>query len=529
MLEPIFDVVQVGYGPVSKAMAIMLSRLGHKVAVFERFKEIYPLPRAVCIDHEIYRVLHANGLGPQLDEFTSPSPIYRWFNAEWKELLTIDWTGESISGGQETNFVHQPSVERSLDKVVRAAPNISLHTGWEGVDIVQHEDFVELTVRDTAAGTLKTVKARYVVGADGANSFVRAKIGGGQEDFGFEADWLVIDLVLKEGISLESLKIPECGQYCNPLRPTTIVPGGMEGNRVCRRWEFMRLPHETKAEMETPEKVWELLGGWIRPDQADLVRHTVYTFRSLVADKWRDRRIMIAGDAAHVMPPFMGQGMCAGMRDAWNLTWKLDMALKGVAGSDLLDTYQPERAPHVSDIIKTSIFLGQIICIPDPAEAAKRDEAFLSGQVPPPAPFPILTDGMLDRGADGRPQGLAGQLSPHAGVRSKDGEGRFDEVVARGFILMLAPGGGAQTLSAANREFLAALGATIVRLSETANVPGDIVDLTGKYTAFLKAAGARAMIVRPDFYIFGGAPLSGDVNALVESLESQMRRAGFKG
>ena len=148
MSELVYDVIQVGYGPVSKAMAIFLSRREHKVGVFERFSEVYPLPRAVCIDHEIARAMHANGLGPQLDAVTSPAPLYRWYNAEWKELLCIDWTKESISGGPEVNFIHQPSFERSLDVVVRNSPNVALHMGWEAIDLMQSEDHVELTVRE---------------------------------------------------------------------------------------------------------------------------------------------------------------------------------------------------------------------------------------------------------------------------------------------------------------------------------------------------------------------------------------------
>ena len=528
MADTVHDVIQVGYGPVSKMMAIMLARKGHKVAVFERFAEIYPLPRAVCIDHEIYRVMHANGLGPQLDQFTSPSPLYRWFNADWKELLCVDWTAESISGGQEVNFVHQPTVEKSLDKVVRGTGAITLETGWEAIDLEQTPDLVEVTLRNSTTKETRKVRSRYVVGCDGANSFIRGKIGGGQEDLGFEADWLVIDLVLKDGVTVEGLGIPACGQYCNPLRPTTIVPGGMEGNRVCRRWEFMRLPHETKAEMEKVERVWQLLDGWIKPDQADLVRHTVYTFRSLVATKWRDRRIMVAGDAAHVMPPFMGQGMCAGLRDAWNLTWKLDLLLKGQAEDSLLDTYQPERAPHVSDVIRTSIFLGKIICIPDPAEAAKRDEAFLTGQVPPPAPFPILTDGMLHRGADGKPQGIAGQLSPHALVQANGSEDRFDQVAGLGFMLLLAPGVAASELSAENRAFLAGLGGKVVPLAADASTPGVIADTHGKYTGFLAGAGAKAILVRPDFYIYGAADASTTIDQLVGSLRAQLEQHRYR-
>ncbi len=468
MSEPFYDVVQVGYGPVSKTMAIFLARRGYKVAIFERFPEVYPLPRAVCIDHEVARALKANGLGPQLDAVTSPAPLYRWFNAEWKELLCIDWTQELISGGPGVNFIHQPSFERALDLAVRASPTVSLQTGWEAIDLSQSADWAEVTVRNVTTQEVKTVRSRYLIGIDGANSFVRGRIGSGREDLGFEADWLVIDMLLKDGVTVEAVGIPECGQYCNPVRPTTIVPGGIDSDtgRTCRRWEFMRLPSETKDEMETTEKVWELLGRWIKPDQADLVRHTVYSFRSLVADKWRDGRVLLAGDAAHVMPPFMGQGMCAGMRDAVNLTWKLDMMMKGEAEDKLLDTYQPERAPHVSDIIRTSIFLGQIICIPDVAEAAKRDEMFLSGNAPAMAPFPILTDGLLERDASGAPKGLAGQLAPHAVIASQRGEGRMDDLIGCGFNLILGPGLALSELSPGSAAFVEGLGGAAVALGD---------------------------------------------------------------
>ena len=188
MSEPIYDVIQVGYGPVSKAMAIFLSRRGHKVGVFERFREVFPLPRAVCIDHEIARAMRANGLGPQLDAVTSPAPLYRWYNAEWKELLFIDWTKESISGGPEVNFIHPPSFERSLDVVVRNSPNVALHMGWEAIDLMQSEDGVELTVRNIETREVKRVRSRYLIGIDGANSLVRSKSGSGRKDLGFQAD-----------------------------------------------------------------------------------------------------------------------------------------------------------------------------------------------------------------------------------------------------------------------------------------------------------------------------------------------------
>jgi 2-polyprenyl-6-methoxyphenol hydroxylase-like FAD-dependent oxidoreductase len=382
---PLYDVVQIGYGPVSEIMALALARQGRKVAVFERWKERFPLPRAVCIDHELYRVLSALGMSHDLPAVSHAGPQYRWFNAEWKELLAIDWSAESISGGPEVNFVHQPTLEKMFEEVVMACPNVDLRLGWEAVEATQTDDYAELVVRDVETGETRTVRGKYLIGADGANSLVRRAIGSTQEDRGFEADWLVIDVLPNVGVTLD---IPPAAQYCNPERPTTIVPAGIKDGRYFRRWEFMRLPHETCEELEHEHVAWQLLAPWVKPEQATIVRHKVYTFRSLLANSWRKGRMLIAGDAAHVMPPFMGQGMCAGLRDDWNLAWKLGLVLDGRASDALLDTYQPERRPHVSDVIDLSMFLGKIICIPDAQKAAERDEAFFSGKVPPPPAFP---------------------------------------------------------------------------------------------------------------------------------------------
>lgn len=521
---PIYDVIQIGYGPVSEILALALARQGRRVAVFERWTERYALPRAVCIDHEMYRMLCALGLSDQLPAVSHDGPVYRWFNADWKELLAIDWSKESISGGPEVNFVHQPTLEAMFDDAVRACPNVELNLGWEAVEVSQDKDFATLVARNMATGETRTVRARYLIGADGANSMVRKAIGGGREDLGFEADWLVIDVLPNVGVVLD---IPPAAQYCNPVRPTTIVPAGIKNGRYYRRWEFMRLPHETSAELEHEHVAWQLLEPWVKRDQAVIVRHKVYNFRSLLADAWRKGRLLIAGDAAHVMPPFMGQGMCAGLRDDWNLAWKLSLLLDGQAGEELLDTYQPERRPHVRDVIEMSMFLGKIICIPDPVKAAERDEAFFTGKVPPPAPFPHLTDGILRRDASGAVLAPAGLLSPHAHVRSGTGtaakQGRFDDVVGLGFALISRSAAAVQSLGTAQRDFLDALGAKVVVLADDA-----VADLDGKYLPFMDQHGIETMLVRPDFYLYGAVSKAHPINPLVDDLAVDLQRHGVR-
>lgn len=500
-----FDVIQIGYGPVSKASALFLERLGWRVGVFERFEEVYPLPRAVCIDHELYRVLHAAGLGDVASRVCNDAPTYRWFNADWKELLAIDWAAGSISGGSEVNFIHQPSFEWAMDARIKASKAIALHFNSEAVALRQDADRATVTIRDTKTGTTRDYTARYLIGIDGANSFVRESLGIARTDLGFEADWLVIDFALKDGLTARDLGIPECGQYANPVRPTTIVPGGTETDgRVLRRWEFMRLPHETREEMVKEEKVWDLLNAWIKPDQGELIRHALYTFRSLVADSFQQGRVFLAGDAAHVMPPFMGQGMCAGLRDVWNLSWKLDLVMRGKADAALLDTYTPERAPHVTDIIKISMFLGSIICMPDPEEARKRDEMFLGGNAPKPAPFPILTDGMLERDGSGAVIAPAGELSCAGTVRLGGRTGRFDSFVPPGGFTLVVQDGFALPDGAA--RICAENGISIVTVADRRTATDDqIGDTQGQFGRFMAQHGVAAMLVRPDFYLFGGA------------------------
>jgi 2-polyprenyl-6-methoxyphenol hydroxylase-like FAD-dependent oxidoreductase len=524
--QKLLDVVIIGYGPVGQSLSILLGERGYDVAVFDRWPSLYPLPRAVFHDHEIRRVFQAMGIGKEVEAISQPSATYQWFNADWKTLVEIDWSAESISDGPVGYLFNQPSLEALLDNKAKSLPNVSVNQGWEAVELRQLPEYCEVTLQQgslesgswMATGERRTVRARYVVGADGANSFVRKSLGIAFENLGFQEDWLVIDLKPNEGVKLD---VPDIGQWCNPGRPTTMVPGGPG----YRRWEFMRLPHETLEDLQKPEKVWELLSPWVAPDQATLVRYAVYTFRSLIAQTWRQERVLLAGDAAHQMPPFMGQGMCSGLRDVWNLAWRFDLILKGIASADLLDGYTPERRPQVRAVIDASIEMGHVVCISDPEEAARRDDAYLSGSVPPLPPFPGLTDGLICPQQNSARGGIAGLLSVHGQVQNNGEIMRYDDAMSNGFHVIALDADPDRYLDADSQAALARIGGQTIGITrDEGSVVADriLFDVSGKYAAFFDGHGAQAMIVRPDYYVFGAVESLSDLPALVGMLASQL-------
>jgi 2-polyprenyl-6-methoxyphenol hydroxylase-like FAD-dependent oxidoreductase len=295
------DVAVIGYGPVGRMLALLLGERGRTVVVAERQPSAYPLPRAVHFDDEIGRILQSAGVPPDsVPQVVGPyDDFYEWRSASRQPLLRLDWRGLGPSGWHVSNFFYQPGLEAILDAKVQALDTVRVLRGWTVV--THHEDEDGATVElQSAADDRQTVTARYVVGADGANSLVRSWIGSTVTDLGYFHDWLVIDLLMQA--PLEDFDFsPAAWQLCDPDRPTTLVPGG-PGRR---RFEFMRLSTETVEELNAEQTAWRLLGPWsITPATAKLERHTVYTFQARWCDTWRRGRLLLAGDAAHLMPPF---------------------------------------------------------------------------------------------------------------------------------------------------------------------------------------------------------------------------------
>jgi 2-polyprenyl-6-methoxyphenol hydroxylase-like FAD-dependent oxidoreductase len=515
------DVAIVGYGPVGQAVAALLGRAGHRVAVFERFSDIYRLPRAVHLDHEIMRLLQSLGLADALADEMIPVQDYQWFGADGKLLLRFDVEGLARSGWESDYMFFQPELETALDRLGCAQPRVTVERGWLAEQLRETGHGAELTVRcvDDAFGGLaltgqqRKVHARWVIGADGANSFVREAAGITRRDLGFQERWLVVDAEPRDMAALSHL--PVACQWCDPARPTTHIQSGPRH----RRWEFMLRPDELAADFEDPDRVWSLLEPWYRPADGPLTRSTVYEFRSMLANQMRKGHVLLVGDAAHLTPPFLGQGLCSGLRDAANLAWKLDLVLRGAAPERLIDTVDAERQPQNEAVIRLAIELGKVLCQLDPQAAAERDAMLRAAGPPPPLELAPLTAGLLHQPI-GEPDPLAGTLSVQGAVEAKGRNGRVDDVLGGGFQLIVAGGDPFDHLSHRQRSLLETLEATIVSLDPDA--PYGVRDGDGRLTAWLSQHNAHAVVVRPDFYVFGGAAYPEAVPALLDDLRTQL-------
>lgn len=489
------DVLIAGYGPVGETLACLLGKAGVKTLVVERDQEVYRFPRAAHFDHEIMRIWQKLGIAEAVLPWTRQMYEYEFRNAAGDVLLRFDQRGvEAPSGWAPSYMFHQPAIEEALRKRVEdfSCVAVRLGTSLKSIDS-NTADGITATI--SSDGKDEQVRAKFLIGCDGGGSLTRRQIDGELFDYGFDEPWLVIDTIAKDEEGLPPFGI----QSCDPKRPTTVMPM----SPLRRRWEFMLKPDETPEAMLDDTKIAELLKPWTKPGQVELIRKAVYRFHGLVAKTWRNKSVMLAGDSAHQMPPFMGQGMCSGIRDADNLAWKLIAALRGEASAAILDTYQQEREPHVRFIIEGAIGMGRVVCVQDPQAAAMRDQGMIAARaaqtaLTPLPGLPALAAGFL------HPSKRAGEILPQtAQAKLADGRrGKLDDLLAEGFVLLTKQA--ASALPPNVKQFI---------------LGHDITDETGRLDKWLDETGSTAALIRPDRYVFG----TGNANDLASALAAALR------
>jgi 3-(3-hydroxy-phenyl)propionate hydroxylase len=520
-----FDVIISGYGPTGQATASLLASSGHKVLVLERWPSLYGLPRLCTIDGEAARIIQSAG---DVDAALRDSyPLKRTIviNEDQKVLLQMDHDRDHIAGFASHISMYQPDIEDAMDAAARAR-GAEIRQGWEVQSFTQDDEGVTVIAGKTGSDSeadVISVRAKYLVGADGARSTVRERAGITRESFQFRSAWICIDAVRKRDFNDFWNASQDRRQSVIMAAPEgrafAVIPIG--DTRV--RFEFYADPDSTHDELMSREAGYEILRRvhGITEDDVEIYRSVLFPFESNLAYSWRNGRVLLAGDAAHGMTPFLGQGACSGLRDAANLAWKLDLVLNGVSGADLLDAYAQERYPQVREVVLTSEAIGAMAMELDPVRAAVRDEELLaSDQAPPPAPEAKILNGILSS-ARSAGDAVIGRVAPQGRVVLDGREGRFDDVVGGGFQLIVRHADLLSVLDGSDREFLDSIRCKVAGLGP-AGQAGAVVDIDGTYTAFLNAHGIDGLLMRPDFYVFGVITAGESAAAVVGDLRRQV-------
>jgi 3-(3-hydroxy-phenyl)propionate hydroxylase len=473
-------VVIIGAGPSGVTAATLLAQYGIECLVLDRYQHVYPQPRAVHMDDEVRRIISRLGIGEEFAAISRPGLGLRLLDAEMHVLAEFR-RDSSINGFAQANMFEQPELEALLRANLKRYPCAHLRGNSEVTSVIQHDTgAVSVDFTDRISGQAHIITAQYVLGCDGANSVVRSCIGSRMQDLKFEQRWLVIDVATTARLG----QWDGVDQVCNPVRAATFMRIG----DTRYRWEFRLLPDETAAKYGTIAELLPLIRPWVRGvpgDELELVRAAEYTFRAQVAAHWRDRKIFILGDAAHLTPPFIGHGMGAGLRDAMNLAWKLAGVLHSNLPEAFLESYQKEREPHAHKMIRQALQMGKAMTAGGELGNLIRAVVVPRLHLIPGIRSRLVSSGTpaLSRSAlvskkRGRGE-LAGTLCPDPELAPGV---RFDDIAGNGFVVVTT-----STPSANQRDDISRHGAVVV-----------IAEPGSELAGWLRRGHATAAIVRPD-------------------------------
>ena len=481
---PVVPVVVVGAGPTGITAATLLAQYGLDCLVLDRWPGVYPQPRAVHLDDEIYRVIARLGIADEFAAISRPTLGLRLLdNRSQRFRVLAEFNRDpsrSPNGFPQANMFDQPELEALLRANLKRYPNAQLRGDAEVTEVTDTGRRVRVTFTDRSDGEVHQVDADYLLGCDGANSLVRAQIGSAMRDLNFQQRWLVVDVASDADLR----QWEGVHQVCDPVRAGTYMRIGS----ARYRWEFQLLADETADDFGTIDALRSLIAPWTA-DVADaeltLLRVTEYTFRAQVADRWRRGNIFILGDAAHLTPPFVGQGMGAGVRDAANLAWKIAAVHDGTLAADVLDTYERERKPHARHMIRLALAVGWAM-----TGGGRVGSLARRAVLPRLRLIPGLRDKVVDSTTPAlhasamvrkphRPRQLAGTLCPNPLLPNGQ---RLDDVVGAGFALITT-----SRFDAADEASLRRAGVVVLVAQ-----PGSALQ------TWLRRGSANAALVRPD-------------------------------
>ncbi|ALV43616.1 3-(3-hydroxyphenyl)propionate hydroxylase [Pseudarthrobacter sulfonivorans] len=428
-------VVVVGAGPSGLAVATLLGQYGVECLILDRWEGVYPLPRAVHLDDEVYRILNRLGVATQFAGLSRPARGLRLLTPGHRLIAEFQRSADGGAHGYpQANMFDQPELEQLMRNNLRIMPTVTLRGNVDVLGVTQDDAAARVEFTDRVTGARESVRTSYVLGCDGANSVVRGAIGAEMEDLGFEQRWLVIDIDTSAPLN----QWEGVHQLCDSRRAGTYMRVG----EVRYRWEFRLLPGETAADFATMDTLHPLIRPWtgdVPVDDLRVIRVADYTFRAQVANKWRDRRVLLLGDAAHLSPPFIGQGMGAGLRDAMNLAWKLAGVLAGDLPATALASYQTERKRHARRTITLAKLVGLTMTAGGRVGNALR--RFLASGLHLVTGLPAWSGTAILPCSGTRLSALArtsavGRPCPNAPTSRTPDADRFDDIAGNGFALV---------------------------------------------------------------------------------------------
>ena len=483
-----FDVTIVGLGPAGGTLANLLAMHGFSILILDREKSFYPLPRAVHFDDEIMRVFQTIGITKEFLKHTIINKGTKFVNS--KDKVILDWPRPkkiTDNGWYPSYRFHQPDLEKKLRKKLKNYKKVSIEQNSEVKKIINSKNQVDIIYANISSHKEYIVRSKYLVGCDGANSITRKQMKTTMDNLGFTQKWAVVDLILKK----KKNNLPDRTiQYSNPKQPATYCRN--VGKR--RRWEFAIKKNHSDKKVLSESYIWNFLKPWLKKSEAIIERKTIYTFESAIARKWRKGRVFIAGDAAHLMPPFMGQGMCAGIRDASNLAWKIANCLRNKFNETLLNTYQSERSLNVKEYIKTTMRMGEFVNAVESIQITDNIKSDNKGIKSMQSIKPKLGKGLGNLKDKNR-----GKTFPQFKIKNnKTLDNNFSK---KGMIIL------SSDVNPKTSKYY-----SILKAKNFSNV-----------SRYLKNIKSKAILVRPDRFILASARSNKEVNLLLKKYSSILR------